>query len=388
MERAGTALAERVLTRLNLDENNKVLFLIGPGNNGGDGLVAARVLRERAFTDVTAYLLRQRNDDLTTAAEEAGVNIITAQQDKNGQLLQQSSYSAAIIVDALYGIGLRLPLREEVERVLRIIHSVRVERNNQQPSIYEPTLPNPIKNRPYIIAADCPSGLDVNSGEMDENILPANETVTFLTPKLGFFSNTAAPAVGTLAIASLGISEALISSHLGAWQLAHPKLVRQLLPTRTDFSDKRSNGRLLIIAGCMKYIGAVALAARAAYRSGVGILQIASPSSVRDHLPGQLLEAVWLPLPDKDVLSPESIPVVLETIASVDAIILGPGIGLADETGAFLAEVLKSDLPPLVLDADGLTLLSQLPDWPGRLPTSTVFNTTSTRVFPPEWPCS
>ena len=219
--------------------------------------------------------------------------------------------------------------------------------------------------------------------QQDEDTLPADETVTFLAPKPGFFTETAALAIGALTVAPLGIPESLVDTHRGPWQLAHADFVRSLLPSRGEFSDKRSNGRLLIVAGCMKYIGAVALTARAAYRSGAGLVQIASPIAVRDHLPSQLLESVWLPLSDRDTLSPSAVNTVVNAASSADAIIVGPGLGLAAETRAFLADLLGAELPPLVLDADALTLLTQLGDWPCRLPGTDRAHAAPPRIISP-----
>lgn len=372
MDRAGKALAIRIQKRLTNHSNNVVLFLIGPGNNGGDGLVAARELETHADIKVFACLLRPRSDHLTKAAEDAGIHIFNYTLESGRHMLYQTTMDANIIVDSLYGIGLRLPLPDDAISMFDTIKSALEDKHSQQNTLIDLNRPKLLNTLPFVIATDCPSGLDVNSGQLDMNTLPADETVTFLCAKPGFFREAATHYVGKLTVATLGVPERYSEDFLTVRRVAIADTVRKQLPTRTNLSDKRSNGRVLIIAGCNKYIGAVALTARAAYRSGAGIIYIASPISVCERLSGHLLEAVWLPVPDQDELSTRSLPVILESVPRVDAIIFGPGIGLAPETQTLLSELLISELPPLIVDADGLTLLSQLTNWTALLPSSVV----------------
>ena len=372
MDRAGKALAARIQKRLTNHSNQVVLFLIGPGNNGGDGLVAARELGSHADIIVFACLLRPRSDHLTKTAEDSGIHIFNFTLESGRNKLYQTAMDANIIVDSLYGIGLRLPLPDDATSMLEAIKNALEDKHSQQNTLIDLYQPKHSNTLPFVIATDCPSGMDVNSGQLDMNTLPAGETVTYLCAKPGFFREAATHHVGKLTVATLGVSERFSEDYLTVRRVAYADAVRKQLPTRTNLSDKRSNGRLLIIAGCKKYIGAAALAARAAYRSGAGIIYIASPTSVRERLSGDLLEAVWLPTPDQDELSTRSLPVILESVPRVDAIVFGPGIGLASETLTLLSELLIPDLPPLIVDADGLTLLSQLTNWTASLPSSVV----------------
>ena len=143
MERAGVALSERVLARLVHVKNASVLLLIGPGNNGGDGLVTARILRERGVVSVNAYLLHARSDDLTKAAHESGVRSILASADEDQLLLRQCARAATLIVDALYGIGLRLPLPNEAARLLRVVRSTITAPVSTRPTVINPARPAP-----------------------------------------------------------------------------------------------------------------------------------------------------------------------------------------------------------------------------------------------------
>ena len=372
MERAGKALADRIQSHLPLQSSHSVLFLIGPGNNGGDGLVAARELASHTHHRVSACFLCQRDDPLARQAADAGVESLCAVQKDALERLAQWTANADVIVDALFGIGLRLPLPEDAVQMLRTVRNALSDRLSQPPSYVELTQPIPTQPAPYLIAVDCPSGFDVDTGAHDPHILRADETMTFLSPKPGFFRENSAPFVGRITVATLGVTGRFAEADLAAHRLITANSLRKRLPVRSNFSDKRSNGSVLIIAGCQQYIGAIALAARAAQRCGAGLIHIACPSAAREVLAGQLLEAVWLPIPDQGAFSPRSIPIIQDRLSRVDAVVLGPGMGLAAETLDFLSALLDTRLPPLVIDADGLNLCAQRPNWFKRLPPSAV----------------
>ncbi len=369
MKRAGAALAKRILRHILDHENDEILFLIGPGNNGGDGLVAACALLEGGIQRVYAHLLQARDDPLMLAAIDAGLTHQIAETDEGFAWLKQQTQSAKVIVDALFGIGLRPPLRDDPASLLRALRSV-LQPVSDNPSEIISAIPSSGTSRPHIIAVDCPSGLAADSGEMDPAALPANETLTFIAPKPGLFA--AEDSIGSLTIAPLGIPLEWVQEPTSPWQLAHPVYARSLLPKRSNFSHKGSNGRVLIAAGSARYIGAVALAASSAYRSGAGSVQIASPACVRKQLASRLLEATWLSLTAKNSLGPAEAGMIAEAAQDSDALLVGPGLGLAKETADFLITLVGAELPPLILDADALTLLSRMKDWPNRLPPHTI----------------
>lgn len=372
LERAGKALADRIQNHLPPHDTHSILFLIGPGNNGGDGLVAAREIATHTQHRVSACLLHQRNDPLAEQAAVAGVDSFCVKPEGDSEQLVKSTTDADVIVDALFGIGLRLPLPDDAVQLLSTVRKAISAKLSLPPSYVELTRPIPSNPAPYLIAADCPSGFDVDTGDHDEHILRADETVTFLCPKPGFFREISAPLVGRITVASLGVTERFAEDDRASHWLVSTKSVRKLLPVRSNFNDKRSKGSVLIVAGCQQYIGAIALAAKAAQRSGAGLIQIACPLAARAALMGQLLEAVWLPIPDQDAFSPHSLPIIQDHLPRVDAVVLGPGLGLAAKTLDFITALLNKHLPPLVIDADGLNLCAQRTDWHKRLPPSVV----------------
>lgn len=411
MENAGRAAAARILTvleRIGEPSSARVTILVGPGNNGGDGLVAGRVLAEAGVEQVRFYLLKPRADDDPNfvPVKQAGLLTANAEDDQRFRVLTNMIATSDMVVDALFGIGLALPLRAEAAKLLRAVHgALNAADSEPESALYEePSSASvmPVSRRPLIVALDCPSGLDCDTGAVDKHTLAADETITFIAAKPGLLAPPGLDFVGRLTIAPIGISPTLEPLAEAPLVLADAAVIRGLLPRRPGSSHKGTFGKVLIAGGSVNYTGAPALAARAAYRVGAGLVTIGAPGPVVSALAGQVLEATWLLLPhDLGVLSADGAVMLREQAAKVDVLVLGPGwnterttrellhkllsqppahasarrpIGFAAPTAgpgdSALADV--DQLPPLVLDADGLTLLSQIDDWPALLPPNTV----------------
>ncbi|MBZ0279706.1 MAG: NAD(P)H-hydrate dehydratase [Anaerolineae bacterium] len=406
MENAGRSVAERVKQIIANRPDACVTVLVGPGNNGGDGLVAGRLLAEAA--QVRFYLLKTRPtyDVNFKAVQDAGLFVAYADHDKDGRLLRNMVASADVVLDALFGIGVKLPLRSEVAKVLRNVQQAL--HDNQQPIHPEGETINPDDPmtqsaliRPYVVAVDCPSGLDCDSGAVDKNTIPADETVTFIAAKPGLFTFPGAEMVGKLHVATVGVAEDLPELNDEKWTVADGKTVRAMLPKRSTNANKGTFGKALIVAGSANYVGAAGLASMAAYRSGVGLVTVGTPSPVVIALSGRFLEPTWLLLPhDMGALAEGAATVIVEQSNQYDALLLGSGWGKEKTTRDLLlkllepAQVSKSHtkrtigfaggkqtetetsttlkLPPLVVDADGLNLLSAIEDWHKLLPERTI----------------
>ncbi len=407
MENAGSAVARRVLdviAALPDPAEARITLLIGPGNNGGDGLVAGRVIAENSDALVRFYLLtpRDETDPHFKAVQDRGLLVANAEDDQRYRVLTNMIASAHVVVDALFGIGLQLPLRDNAAKLLRAVHkALDVDDDAADPRPVILSLPTPRRaSRPYILAVDCPSGLDCDSGEIDKNALNADETVTMIAAKPGLLTFPGAAAVGRLTIASAGVPATTDGLKDATAAVADPELVRDLLPPRPANSHKGTYGKTLIVAGSVNYTGAPGLSARAAYRSGAGLVTVGAPEPTIRALASQITEATWLLFPhDMGVLADRAAPLIRKEAASYDALLLGPGWGREDTTGDLLAKLLDPDaarpathhpmgftasastsedqpeataLPPLVIDADGLFLLAQLEDWWQRLPEGTI----------------
>jgi len=410
MEMAGRAVAMRAKTLLAGLDAPRVVILVGPGNNGGDGLVAGRVLREEfPESTVNALLLKPRDakkDPVYAAAEKAGVNIVSAETDANSSFrtLKKLIAEADVVIDALFGTSVRLPLEGDVVRLLNAANrALEARRKPASPSpLTTPAAayPNSASERPVtVIAVDLPTGLNPDTGELDKAALFADETVTFGAAKPGLLTFPGAEAVGLLHVADIGMP-ADLPELARAPLLIDAHEVGARLPQRPRNSHKGTFGKTMIVAGSLKYTGAAYLAAAGAYRSGAGLVTVAAPQVIMPILASLLPEATWLLLPhDLGVLNEAAVKVLRPELDGYSALLLGPGFGREETTGEFLRELLSpteerrpartigfsrivdqedeaeeksTPLPPVVIDADGLNLLAEIEDWPTLLPPNSV----------------
>ncbi|MBL8145473.1 MAG: NAD(P)H-hydrate dehydratase [Anaerolineae bacterium] len=380
MQRAGRAIAARIAALLGATGKAaadwRVVFLIGPGNNGGDGLVAGRVLAAEFGAQVHFYLLAPRapNDALMQAVRDAGLTISMAADDSGFGVLTQAVCGALIVVDALFGIGARLPLSEGAILLLSATSQALSRPHSAVQPFQSAEQPTAHPARPAMLAVDCPSGLDCDSGALEPAALSANETITMIAVKPGLLTFPGAEAVGRLTIAGLELPADLSPLKSATSHLFTADDASALLPPRSLNSHKGTFGHVLVAGGSANYSGAPALSARAAYRMGAGLVTVATPAPVAGWLAGALQECTWLPLPhSQGALTADAAPLMREQWAAASALVIGMGLGRNPATADFLTELLIArHQPPLVLDADGLSLLSTLPGWPEMLPPGTI----------------
>ena len=347
MENAGKAVAEETQRSLGKMENQHILCLIGPGNNGGDGLVAARYLHDWGAR-VSLYLCSQRppDDSNLELVQERAITCVEAAQDKNLDKLDNLLSSATCVIDALLGTGRMRPLEGIFQQVLNRVGTAKKNRNLG------------------IIAVDLPSGLDADSGAVDPACLYADSTVTLAFPKLGLFGFPGVERVGKLKIADIGIPESLAESVVT--ELITSDWARTVLPQRPISANKGSFGRILVAAGSINYIGAAYLACNGALRVGAGLVTLATATSLQPILASKLTEVTYLPLPESQpgIVSPEAAELLTRQSGQYNVLLLGCGLGQSQSAVEFVSSVLfRKELPPLVLDADALNILAKLPDW-------------------------
>ncbi len=407
MDLAGRAVAETVRDCCAADGDRsrhgapaRVLVLTGPGNNGGDGLVAATYLQEWGNA-CTVYLWKRDagGDPLLARALERGVALVRAADDVAGQRLGELANECDVVVDALLGTGLAGPLRGSVRDVLsRVSEVVALRRATLAPRIVPVGMPGPAfpaPDAPLVVAVDGPSGLDFDSGALDDVALPADVTVTFGYPKAGQLKLPGAARLGELLVADIGLAPTLAEGI--RTEVATADAVRSLLPARPDDGHKGTFGRALVVAGSSNYVGAPSLAAAGAYRVGAGLVTLAVAERIQPIVAAHLSEPTYLLLPhDLGAITEGALQVLADKIAGYNALLVGPGLGTEAATGAFVrglvgagrqssrrevgfvareeaagpAELLA--LPPLVLDADALNLLAGREAWWQRLPAETV----------------
>ncbi len=376
MNRAGQMTARYALQMLDGILNPKITILVGTGNNGGDGLVAARYLMNQA--DVRCYLLAELDAENVpfSAAKEAGVFMAFAEHD-DGRVLRNMVASSDLVIDSLFGIGVRLPLRDTAARILRNVRQAINERRREVPPGYllHPQSPSKQSQRfyPRVLAVDCPSGLDCDTGQVDSNTIPADVTLTFINPKIGQVVFPGSASVGELVIAPLGLPDNLATLKSLSNHLTTSLDVAAMLPSRPLDSNKGTFGKALIIGGNADYIGAPALSAEAAYRSGTGLVSIAAIQPVVDRIAGNLYEPTYITLPAyRRGIAPTGIDVLKDILPNYSAVLVGPGMGQTSGAAVFLLALLNAALPPAVIDADALNILAEQAGWWMLLPPGTI----------------
>ena len=380
MDRAGEAVFARTIRCYGPASGKRVVVLCGGGNNGGDGLAAA-VHFAQAGSSVNVFYVAERKetDPRSRAAIEAGCSVENALLEAGRGAMLRALKEADILVDAVLGTGIRLPLRPPVAEILGDICEAvrRAER------------------RPLVVAVDCPSGVDCDSGQAAPQTSPADLTVTLGAVKPGLITFPAAELVGRLMVADIGLPPDLDSLNVPGPQLADPDMVRDWLPTRPRDSHKGTFGRVIVIGGSINYPGAPALAGLGAYRAGAGLVTLAVPGPVYPAAVSIIPEATWIVLPeDFGVIAAGAWEVLAPEAGQAQVLVVGPGFGREKPTAAFLKDLLqqgqgkkapigfgmgektehgkKMERPRMVVDADALNILAGWQDWPGLLPPGSI----------------
>lgn len=356
MQHAGCGMAQWVMR--NLDTTQGVIGLIGSGNNGGDTLIALTELSKCGLR-TQAFLARPREDDrLIETYLQTGGSIIDVSDNNNIEYLTAGLFPGSILLDGILGTGFKLPLRGDLEQVMRSICSaVNAKRNIQ------------------VVAVDCPSGIECDTGEVSKATLKASHTLTMAAVKQGLLHQPARAYCGEFHLVDIGIGDLENYLEDALSVMLDAPWVRSHLPERPETGHKGTFGTCLVLAGSKAFTGAAYLAGKAAYRSGCGLVNVATLESVRNCLAGELVEAVWTTLPEREQgYDPKGVAVIEKTLASVDSLVIGPGLGNNSSNLAFMSdllEIIPNEMPTLI-DADGLKLLSQIDHWWEKVSTRTI----------------
>lgn len=339
MENAGAGAARAILARFGPLRGRRVVVLCGKGNNGGDGFVVARHLRARGAR-VRVFLLGRRRDVVGDAARALGRwrGAVTELGDSAdlGAMMHELE-RAHVVVDALLGTGLTGPARGLMAQAIEAVNAV---------------------GRP-VVALDLPSGLGADSGAVLGPAVRAVLTPTFAGLKRSLLLHPAAGYAGRVEVVDIGIPPAETERGITTFLLEETD-IRPLFPPRHRDAHKGGYGHLLVVAGSLGKTGAAALAARAALRSGVGLCTVATPASQQPVVAALGLEFMTEALPETpaQTASLKSRERILELATRMDAVALGPGLGLDPETQE-LARALIAEVPhPVVVDADALSALA------------------------------
>ncbi|MCZ6679994.1 MAG: NAD(P)H-hydrate dehydratase [Candidatus Poribacteria bacterium] len=356
MENAGSAVVRAIRRRF--PDCQHVGVVVGKGNNGGDGLVIARQL---ALTgqSVQVFLVsppdRFTGDALTNLqiAQNLNLPIVQILSESDLERLKSQIVSCDLIIDAIFGTGLRGAVRGYIGDVIECLNDT--------------TCP--------IVAVDLPSGLEADTGMAEGACIQSTYTVTMGLPKRGLLIHPGAALTGQLEVAEIGFPPSVIDAQDIQVNWTQPADAARWLPPRYTYSHKGTYGRVFVVAGSTGMTGAAALASEAALRVGAGLVTLGTPKSLNAILEIKLTEVTTLPLPEtaEGSLALDAKSGILEFIERTSSILaIGPGLSQHPETVELIHSFLRENDCPMVIDADGLNALSQSKELLPSLPPQTV----------------
>ncbi|MCZ2127173.1 MAG: NAD(P)H-hydrate dehydratase [Anaerolineales bacterium] len=353
MANAGGALADFAMTFGEKNQLKSAMAVVGSGNNGGDALVALTILAEEGWA-TRAYLVGRRvtGDALVKEYLKAGGEVSQFANDSDFETLEDFLENSDILFDGLLGTGIKLPLRKDAALVLSETRRIFDE------------IPYP----PFLVAVDCPSGADCDTGECAAETLAADLTISMAAVKRGLLKFPAFERVGILEVADIGLPEDLKAWKTSTLDMADEETILKNLPSRPLAAHKGTFGCAFVIAGSAPYTGAALLAGKSAYRVGAGLVTLAIPQPLHAALAGHLPEATWLTLPHENgFIAAEASADVMKNLNRATAVLFGPGLGEESTTSAFIENLLGALDLPLVVDADGLRHLTRVEDWKSKI---------------------
>ncbi len=348
MENAGRQVVAAMEASYEDRLTGRVGVLCGRGNNGGDGFVVARTLLQRGI-DAAVFVIGPLTDvrgDARTNLDilgRLGVTVVEIADEQSWELHFSEISQCTLIVDAIFGTGLKAPVTGMLETVFADVNASDIP----------------------IVSIDLPSGLSADTPHLIGDCINAAMTVTLASPKVPLVLPPGEAYAGDVVIADIGIPyeviEGLDGPHI---ELLTPEQLREIVEPRTADSHKGDFGRVTVVAGSLGKTGAAYLSAMGAFRSGAGLVTVATPATCLPIVASMAPEYMTEPLGDADArtVTLAAIERVLEL--TQDVIACGPGLGRGPEVGEFVRALLERATVPLVLDADAITVMS---DDPGRM---------------------
>lgn len=333
MERAGRAVARAALDVMGGSYGRRAVVVCGKGNNGGDGLVAARHLARwgvRVAVVAVEALEDLREPAAGNAARMHEVGSIRVLPFAHATL-ERELRRADVVVDALFGTGFRGIPEDDWADAIAVLNAS----------------PTPV------VAVDIPSGVNGATGMVEGDAVRADLTVTFGAPKVGIVVLPGAEWAGAVRVADIGFPQDLV---LADAFVTEPADVAAVLPEREIDTHKRATGVLVVVAGSRDMTGAARLVARGAGRIGTGLVQVAVPEGILPIVQAGLAETTFLSLPETSAgtVSVSALGALLDRLGDADALAIGPGLSGDEETAEFVRRLVRDSPVPFVLDADGL----------------------------------
>ena len=319
MERAGGAVAFKIRE---LFEKRKVIVLAGSGNNGGDGIVAARELHTLGW-NVKVLLLAREERLSHDCGEQYAIARKTGVPIEFREGVTATDLHSAVVVDALLGTGLHKDVEGSMADTIRLLNG----------------------SHAPVVSVDIPSGVSSDTGHVMGVAVKADYTVTFGLPKRGHLLYPGADCTGRLFIENIGFPASLLDSGNLTVELPERLFISSLVPQRKRYSHKGSYGHVLIVAGSRGKTGAAFMAAKACLRAGAGLVTVGVPESLLDIFQSRVTEEMTLPLPDRGdgSLSYRAAEVISGFLSETAHVLcIGPGIGVSGETERLLEELLRN----------------------------------------------
>lgn len=344
MDNAAQAVAEAVHEALTALEGERVVIFCGGGNNGGDGLGAARWLQSygvsvRAFVVGAALDAVQGDAALELAMfTKAGGRVEALSTEDDWVLAELAASKADVLVDALLGTGFHGELEGDVLRACELLN----------------------KSEKYILAVDIPTGVNADNGAVSEQAVRADHTVTMALVKTGLLLYPGREYCGDIELADISMPVKLVEEYQSDKYRLTDEIVRELLPLRKANAHKGDAGRVVICAGSPGYTGAAALASDAAVKAGAGLVSLYTPLSSRDVLAIKLTEVMVHGLLERmpGILGGGAASDVASSAEAADVLAIGPGLGTSESTQEAVRTILQKITTPVVIDADALTALA------------------------------
>lgn len=344
MDNAAQAVAEAVHEALTALAGERVVIFCGGGNNGGDGLGAARWLQSygvsvRAFVVGAALDAVQGDAALELAMfTKAGGRVEALSTEDDWVLAELAASKADVLVDALLGTGFHGELEGDVLRACELLN----------------------KSEKYILAVDIPTGVNADNGAVCEQAVRADHTVTMALVKTGLLLYPGREYCGDIELADISMPVKLVEEYQSDKYRLTDEIVRELLPLRKANAHKGDAGRVVICAGSPGYTGAAALASDAAVKAGAGLVSLYTPLSSRDVLAIKLTEVMVHGLLERmpGILGGGAASDVASSAEAADVLAIGPGLGTSESTQEAVRTILQKITTPVVIDADALTALA------------------------------